>query len=73
MRLDAGGRHAEGITLPEGRADEGVWGAMKRRQESTALFLWTGKDGVIEIQGDQRDRLAAVLECMGYQVKRVRG
>jgi protein-tyrosine phosphatase len=30
----------------------------------------TVKDGVIEIQGDQRDRLAAVLEGMGYRVKR---
>ena len=31
------------------------------------------KDGVIEIQGDQRDRLAAVLEEMGYRVRRVGG
>jgi protein-tyrosine phosphatase len=33
----------------------------------------TVKDGLIEIQGDQRDRLAAVLEGMGYKVKRVGG
>ena len=33
----------------------------------------TVKDGVIEIQGDQRDRLAAVLEGMGFRVKRVGG
>ena len=33
----------------------------------------TVKDGIIEIQGDQRDRLAAVLEEMGYRVKRVGG
>lgn len=33
----------------------------------------TVKDGVIEIQGDQRDRLVAVLEGMGYRVKRVGG
>jgi protein-tyrosine phosphatase len=33
----------------------------------------TVKDGVIEIQGDQRDRLAAVLEGMGYRVKRAGG
>jgi protein-tyrosine phosphatase len=33
----------------------------------------TVKDGVIEIQGDQRDRLAAVLQEMGYRVKRVGG
>jgi predicted translation initiation factor SUI1 len=33
----------------------------------------TVKDSVIEIQGDQRDRLAVVLEGMGYRVKRVGG
>jgi protein-tyrosine phosphatase len=33
----------------------------------------TVRDGVIEIQGDQRDRLTAVLEGMGYRVKRVGG
>jgi predicted translation initiation factor SUI1 len=33
----------------------------------------TVKEGVIEIQGDQRDRLAVVLEGMGYRVKRVGG
>jgi predicted translation initiation factor SUI1 len=33
----------------------------------------TVRDGRIEIQGDQRDRLAAVLESMGYRVKQVGG
>ena len=33
----------------------------------------TVKGGVIEIQGDQRDRLVAVLEGLGYRVKRVGG
>ncbi len=33
----------------------------------------TVKDGVIEIRGDQRERLVAVLEAMGYRVKRVGG
>ncbi len=33
----------------------------------------TVKHGVIEIQGDQRDRLSSVLEAMGYRVKRVGG
>lgn len=33
----------------------------------------TVKDGVIEIQGDQRDRLSAALESLGYRVKRVGG
>ena len=33
----------------------------------------TVKDGRIEIQGDQRDRIVAELEGMGYKVKRVGG
>lgn len=31
------------------------------------------KDGVIELQGDQRDRLQPLLEAEGYQVKRAGG
>ena len=33
----------------------------------------TVKDGTIEIQGDQRDRLAVELEKLGYKVKRAGG
>ncbi len=33
----------------------------------------TVKDGKIEIQGDQRERLAAELESLGYRVKKVGG
>jgi predicted translation initiation factor SUI1 len=33
----------------------------------------TVKDGRIEIQGDQRDRLASELERLGYRVKRSGG
>jgi predicted translation initiation factor SUI1 len=33
----------------------------------------TVKDGRIEIQGDQRERIIAELEKLGYQVKRVGG
>ena len=33
----------------------------------------TAKDGRIEIQGDQRDRIATELEQLGYKVKRAGG
>ena len=33
----------------------------------------TAKEGRIEIQGDQRDRVIAELEQMGYKVKRAGG
>jgi translation initiation factor 1 len=33
----------------------------------------TVKDGELEIQGDHRERVAAALSAMGYQVKQVGG
>jgi translation initiation factor 1 len=33
----------------------------------------TVKDGCIEIQGDQRDRIMAELQGLGYRVKRAGG
>jgi translation initiation factor 1 len=33
----------------------------------------TAKNGVIEIQGDMRDKLVTELESLGYRVKRVGG
>jgi translation initiation factor 1 len=33
----------------------------------------TAKDGRIEIQGDQRERIVAELEKLGYKVKRAGG
>jgi len=33
----------------------------------------TIKNGVIELQGDQRDKVIALLEAQGFQVKRAGG
>jgi predicted translation initiation factor SUI1 len=48
------------------------------RELAAVLKQWCGtggtvKDGRIEIQGDQRERVAAELERLGYKVKRVGG
>ena len=68
------GRHGKGVTVvfdvpldASGLAELGT--KLKQR-------LGTGgtvKDGRIEIQGDQRDRIVAELEGMGYRVKRAGG
>ena len=51
------------LTLAEGQA------ILKQRYGTGG----TVKDGRIEIQGDQRERIVVELEKLGYKVKRVRG
>ncbi len=68
------GRRGKGVTtgsdVPLDEAGLLELAAMLKQRCGTG---GTVRDGTIEIQGDQRDRLAAVLECMGYRVKRVGG
>lgn len=68
------GRRGKGVTL--------VWDipgtddALRDLAQTLKNRCGTGgtmKDRTIEIQGDQRDRVTAVLEEMGYKVKRVGG
>ncbi len=68
------GRKGKGVTtvsevpLPEAKLLE-----LAATLKSKCGTGGTVKDGVIEIQGDQRDRIAAELEKLGYAVKRSGG
>ena len=62
--------HADHIDVPLDEAELLELAATLKQRCGTG---GTVKDGRIEIQGDQRERLAAVLEGMGYRVKRVGG
>ena len=53
--------------LPQSRNDG------SRRSSMRCGTGGTVKEGIIEIQGDHRDRLVIELEKMGYKVKRVGG
>ncbi len=68
------GRRGKGVTtvfdLPLDEAGLLDLAAMLKQKCGTG---GTVKDGRIEIQGDQRERLIAVLEGMGFRVKRVGG
>jgi predicted translation initiation factor SUI1 len=68
------GRRGKGVTtvtdLPLDEAGLLEFAAKLKQRCGTG---GTVRDGTIEIQGDQRDRLAAVLKGMGYRVKRVGG
>jgi protein-tyrosine phosphatase len=68
------GRRGKGVTIvSDVPLDEAGLLQLATKLKDRCGTGGTVKDGVIEIQGDQRDRLAAVLESMGYRVKRVGG
>lgn len=71
---ETAGRRGKGVTtvfdLPLSESDlRELAGVLKQRCGTGG----TVKDGRIEIQGDQRERITAELEKLGYKVKRVGG
>lgn len=74
VRLDRKGRSGKSVTVIEGPR-------MQQKDRETLLKLLkarlgtggTVKDTFLEIQGDHRDALMAVLEKMGYLPKRSGG
>lgn len=70
VRRETAGRNGKGVTtisgLPLAEA------ALKDLAKALKVSCGVGgsvKDGVIEIQGDQREKIKAELEKRGYQVK----
>jgi translation initiation factor 1 len=68
------GRGGKGVTiisdLPLNETDLAELAAKLKSRLGTG---GTVKDGKIEIQGDQRDRIVTELERLGYRVKRAGG
>jgi translation initiation factor 1 len=74
VRREVAGRRGKPVTTISGvplasDALRDLAGELKRRCGTGG----TAKDGRIEIQGDQRDRIAGELEKLGYKVKRSGG
>ncbi|OWK47088.1 translation initiation factor [Fimbriiglobus ruber] len=68
------GRGGKGVTLVQDLPlNEAALQELVTMLKSKCGTGGTVKDGVIEIQGDQRDRLTVELEKLGYKVKRAGG
>ncbi len=68
------GRKGAGVTLVTGLplADRDL-DALARTLKTRCGVGGSVKNGVIELQGDQRDKLAPLLQAEGYAVKRAGG
>ena len=68
------GRRNKGVTIiSDLPLDENGLAELATKLKTRLGTGGTVKDGRIEIQGDQRDRIVAILEDMGYRVKRAGG
>lgn len=68
------GRAGKGVTLVRGLALDPLALAALGKQLKTACGSGgTVKDGVIEVQGDHRERVVEILKGQGFSVKRAGG
>ena len=73
-KFEKKGRHGKPVTLIEGF--EGSEAELKKISKKIKITLGIGgseKDGIIVIQGDNRDKIMVILKEMGYKTKRVGG
>lgn len=68
------GRRGKGVTLVRGLPlDDTALADLGRRLKAACGSGGTVKDGVIEVQGDHRDRVVEFLQQAGWPVKRAGG
>ena len=73
-KFEKKGRHGKPVTLIEGfEGSEADLKTISKKIKSTLGIGGSEKDGVIIIQGDNRDRIMQILQEMGYKTKRVGG
>ncbi len=68
------GRNGKAVTVATGFAlDEGRLRQLAKKLKQICGTGGTAKDGRIEIQGDQRDKILVYLENAGFKVKKSGG
>ena len=74
IRRETSGRKGKGVTTITGfDLDAAALKTLAKQLKQKCSTGGTVKDGVIEIQGDHRDKLKAELEKLGHTVKLVGG
>lgn len=74
VALDRKGRGGKVVTVVSGlRHDPATLDALLKRLKQQCGAGGALKQGQIEIQGDQRERVASALTALGYGVKRIGG
>lgn len=70
LHRDSKGRGGKAVTLIKNLAlSEADLGALAKTIKQAVGSGGTVKDGVIEIQGEHREKIAEVLRALGYKVK----
>ena len=74
VSLETKGRAGKGVTVVRGLAlDDTAIAALGKQLRTSCGSGGTVKDGVVEAQGDHRDRVIRMLTDQGYLVKRAGG
>ena len=74
LHRDSKGRGGKGVTLVKKLVlSEEDMSALAKKIKQACGTGGTFKDGVIEIQGDNRERIAEVLVKLGYKIKMAGG
>ena len=74
VSLDTKGRAGKGVTVVRGLAlDDAALTLLGKQLKAACGSGGTVKDGTVEVQGDHRDRVMAVLKGLGFVAKRSGG
>lgn len=73
-KFEKKGRNGKPVTLIEGfEVGEEELKIISKKIKTTLGIGGSEKDGIIVIQGDNRDKIMKILQEMGYKTKRVGG